>query len=1092
MSEPTSPQSHYNEQSSHLEDWQQTEHNLNSDQSEHTRIHSSNIGETLPIHINPSEQTFPSPSPPNTLSSLEYRQDQSQSFGNNNHATHQSATVSSDDQRTDNGLEFGRQFLSDSHAILSQPSHSVVNRLQGQPSTATSENLRATITTRTRSVSASNINLNSSSLSHPSTIPSAVEQDTSLILDEFSVMPRALPRRRYATRDYSSGSVSSDDWLRHPDVVLFTNTENTATEPETVRGENQLPEHSGSSTAHENQEIIPPPLQPVEPMPEINISLAPTPASISHMIETPYTPMDEHAQAMQSGRIPENRTDLRHNLGHRGDHPVTSTTTTSRLNQPLEITEPAISGPRTEPRILDRSQRLPLTSIQNMNMTETSPESSNIPSVSHPDRLGLLGPLLSGTGATSMAAPDFALGFSLLGSTRPGFDSSILSMASRIRQARLIRILRRINESEAIDYPESQDTRSFPSRLVDRGDPPRSSSLLEGESTYHNQNFVRQQGLSDMTFPRSTVNANASLSLTEILDYNGNSIVWNDDNSASSSSSYSIRSSSIMDNSEIQRLRRRLEHIGRDRGVIRTQGRSRVVSTGTAFEGMEFISEADNLLSRTHRNQSLKASWITNPNGECWSDDDAENSQGQTYGDSEDKEQDSGYMEYSSSVRSGVRHQNDSSNRTESYQTQSRIIGNYVEENARRRRVVSEMSDLLRREQEWERELELYERELAAFRSRILSRGMEPRSRDENDATATSPSHRSRESLERLMHNQINHMESSLQQPTEIIPQNNETIADHVQGLHEYEQGHTDYHVQSSSSFELPSARYLRSRWLQEFPLGNQSTGSRHLSVPYQSTIGTVNRTTFRTSDATGHQIGRVHSPRMQIPRRRLGMGQIFDPQQHREHHAAQNPLTQQQRQQRVLVDDEIGRRSEQNIEFNHSNNAFFVPPPSSEPSAPLQQGEGDGNVIPSRAPHNSNSLGRNNRWNILRASHEGHQHTRLSENSPSVTSQGPTNSRFAITTETNEARTTRIDENDDTNGVSNMPSMSMSMQSSLVGSAGNLSSNVNLSLQELNWQEAQQRARQRISNSLYVDSEGGTLRQEEKWRRGNIEMIGR
>ncbi|KAG0330216.1 hypothetical protein BGZ99_007077 [Dissophora globulifera] len=75
--------------------------------------------------------------------------------------------------------------------------------------------------------------------SRPSTLLEGftVAQDDSraLSVNDFVTIPRGpLPRRRYATRDYSSGSISSDDWLHHPDVEAFRNAQDALpTEPST-------------------------------------------------------------------------------------------------------------------------------------------------------------------------------------------------------------------------------------------------------------------------------------------------------------------------------------------------------------------------------------------------------------------------------------------------------------------------------------------------------------------------------------------------------------------------------------------------------------------------------------------------------------------------------------------------------------------------------------------------------------------------------------------------------------------------------------------------------------------------------------------
>ncbi|KAF9136240.1 hypothetical protein BGW39_003685 [Mortierella sp. 14UC] len=61
-----------------------------------------------------------------------------------------------------------------------------------------------------------------------SEVPALANESLSMSSDNLSAFPRvALPRRRYATRDYSTGSISSDDWLHHPNVVTFSTQDAT-------------------------------------------------------------------------------------------------------------------------------------------------------------------------------------------------------------------------------------------------------------------------------------------------------------------------------------------------------------------------------------------------------------------------------------------------------------------------------------------------------------------------------------------------------------------------------------------------------------------------------------------------------------------------------------------------------------------------------------------------------------------------------------------------------------------------------------------------------------------------------------------------
>ncbi|KAG0291763.1 hypothetical protein BGZ97_005798, partial [Linnemannia gamsii] len=167
--------------------------------------------------------------------------------------------------------------------------------------------------------------------------------------------------------------------------------------------------------------------------------------------------------------------------------------------------------------------------------------------------------------------------------------------------------------------------------------------------------------------------------------------------------------------------RRRRRRTGWDdpawgRNAVRGQGRPRVVSTGTAFEGMEYISHADNLLNENGRYRSLKASWLTNPNGESWSDDEGDDPQRRHQGqDHEDKGPESITMRRDPPSLGMIPPHNESGSAGGLYYIYGNTRNRYGPDGVRQRRVMSDMAVLLRREQEWERELEQYDREMAAF-----------------------------------------------------------------------------------------------------------------------------------------------------------------------------------------------------------------------------------------------------------------------------------------------------------------------------------------------------------------------------------------
>lgn len=90
------------------------------------------------------------------------------------------------------------------------------------------------------------------------TQPSATTTTTT---SNLPAAPRGPARRRYTTRDYSSGPLSANDWLRHPDVVSFSSLSTAPSEPITGESQGTLDPNTPPSTHenHENQENIPPP-----------------------------------------------------------------------------------------------------------------------------------------------------------------------------------------------------------------------------------------------------------------------------------------------------------------------------------------------------------------------------------------------------------------------------------------------------------------------------------------------------------------------------------------------------------------------------------------------------------------------------------------------------------------------------------------------------------------------------------------------------------------------------------------------------------------------------------------------------------------
>ncbi|KAF9211777.1 hypothetical protein BGZ59_007614 [Podila verticillata] len=385
-----------------------------------------------------------------------------------------------------------------------------------------------------------------------------------------------------------------------------------------------------------------------------------------------------------------------------------------------------------------------------------------------PDRLGLLGPLLSSS-HTSLSLSSLSEGVS--GRPLNGLrelDAARWTVASRIRQARLTRLLRLMGNREIPGYldrynwnrfapaPDTQSMFNHASRS--RGTSRAGSSIEDG--TLATDGAIDHEGDVESEDPlhphqqqatRDFVSGGPSRlypapchTFAEILDCNGNPIECCSTSSSSglsesyASSSTSSIHSHVEDGDEdgdwysLSEARRLLNRRNRPRrhddsnwghgtthpGSLQPgsrYGRTRVVSTGTVFEGLEHVSEADSLIEN-NRYQSLKSSWMTNPNGESWSDDEGDNPQRNYLGD-DDKETDA-----TSTARQGIggsmhatlgsRHPNAPPGQPrgqELYYIYGNVRNRYGPDMSsssfRRRRVMTEITDLLRREREWEREL---------------------------------------------------------------------------------------------------------------------------------------------------------------------------------------------------------------------------------------------------------------------------------------------------------------------------------------------------------------------------------------------------
>ncbi|KAF9341559.1 hypothetical protein BGZ91_006637 [Linnemannia elongata] len=517
----------------------------------------------------------------------------------------------------------------------------------------------------------------------PSETPSlGADESRDMSNGNLSTFPRAtLPRRRYATRDYSTGSISSDDWLHHPDVVGF-NTQNTTQDTSSSAAVDDTPLNSSHFVA--------------------------LPITTSATAETPFTAAELRLQPLLTVQLDQRETPVqREQVADSAlDREAASMTADSLSSAAAEA---IISSTLTDPMNVaqdSRSAELPVS-------IEIDSQATQLGSTLHTP----LEPLRED-------------GLDLLGSSGrriQGFDSSILSMASRIRQARLARILRLMGERDPpMAYPDRYqwgrfaptDTRSMVNHAsISRGTSRAGSSVEENQADQNLESESRdiaEDGRSAMRH-RDAASSSRAQSNSSNESY------------ASSSSASSMTSYDALDDRDEDMdwmsgtERRRRRRTGWDdpcwnRGAVRGQGRSRVVSTGTAFEGMEYISQADNLLNENGRYRSLKSSWMTNPNGESWSDDEGDDPQRRHQGqDHEDKDPESISMRRDPPSLGMLLPHNEGSSTGGLYYIYGNVRNRYGPDSVRRRRVMSDMTVLLRREQEWERELEQYDREMAEF-----------------------------------------------------------------------------------------------------------------------------------------------------------------------------------------------------------------------------------------------------------------------------------------------------------------------------------------------------------------------------------------
>ncbi|CAO3565957.1 unnamed protein product [Mortierella alpina] len=1053
------------------------------------------------------------------------------------------------------------------------------------------------------------------------------------VLTMVSAPRSALPRRRYTTRDYSSGSVSSDDWLNHPDVVALNNA-GTSTADRTFRDNESVPARDETDISLDNQENIPPQfphtLAPaVENTPDnsgAGLGVGAAVGSSLSALETPRAFREPSSQS-QALRQHQGTTFEEESLQQQQQEQPQRQQEQEEMRQAMEslsvdslsiiAAEAIISTALSDVASRNVEQESLMSNTQaddGRASQQLQEEPAQLSDAAHPDRLGLLGPLLSSAHPGPASTSEGSLDFSLLGSTRQSFDSSILSMASRIRQARLARLLRLMGEQDTpVGYTERQqwnrslplDTRSMVNHASGSRGTSRAGSLEDGlldlgPETDPNDIVGPEDGRlntrsRDPVQPAS-FNPLQHPTFAEVLDSNGNPIDGSSSESYASSSTSSVASYETIEERDedlewmdaVERRRRQraqTDRPWRNRSFIRGHGRPRVLSTGTVFEGAEHVSETDSLLADNYRYHSLKASWMTNPNGESWSDDDGDDPQrtnSQRHVDVDDKDPETVLMRrgqvslgvlqpslqhyyyphgtYGGGAGPGLGPEMGSAGQGGLYYIYGNVRNRFGADSARRRRVLSEMTDLLRREQEWERELAMYSREVSNSRyggdgitapEQVASGNTSALGSDPTLGTAAVVT------VESSIHEDF---ASEIRNPPEDdAPQSTEVFR-------EYEQGHSHYQGESSTgdAGRLLPGIHFPSLEPSITPVNRTSP----LLVAQPSLNEPTSRRPIRRAQNT-HMIPMLRLRTTEQQRQRNSSGSGRD-QEHTYRYASTTfvpPPSQQQQQnhhnhtmvptsQRISNNNAapLSRGNRSSFRTSHDSNGFqhfnlAASRTFAVPSAPSSAGGMTASEsLLSSAPPDSGAASRGSAFRSTPAAaaltttmttiatattstraataaativsaisgldHSAGEGSRLSSlsDSSSMATSSITNHPPSSNSTASSSTVNGVSSSFATSPVSSATSRSSSSSSSLNGtdrrqypqySSQHLHPPHSAQHQPQQHQhhhhhhhhhprQFQWRTRARASNSLYVNFEGGTLRPEERWRRGDEEMIGR
>ncbi|KAI8357689.1 hypothetical protein B0O80DRAFT_294399 [Mortierella sp. GBAus27b] len=850
-----------------------------------------------------------------------------------------------------------------------------------------------------------------------------------MVMNSVVAIPRVASRRRYTTRDYSSGAMAFNDWLRHPNVIALSTSDRTPVEPATGISEAGLAPETSDATL-ENQENIPPCPSTIS-----NTTVNAPDVDITHPPQAPLVPVTSTPHTQQINLTPSHSSSptgaqLQQDLLLQGHELDPSSQTAS---DPI-----AHSTPQSPQARIDNGQNQDLvqegaTDVQDSEAV--SQPSSNSSESTNSDHLGLLGPLLPGAQEGTASAGFYP---SLLGPA-PGLESSDPPITSRTR------------EDGNIGPPIPWDA------------PVGSSSIrIQGPSHFYPSNHQ---------------------SFTEILDCNGNPIEWNSGHSYPPVSSTVTHEQAEDPNgfgerwdaeaSEQLRRRTQMERNWANHGIISDHGRSRIASTGTLFEDMGHISEADILAAGNDSYQSLKGSWVTNPNGESWSDDEREGPLRRRHvDDADDNDPESVFMRRGQPslgvLQPNYQHQHGPAQSVEGdlYYIYGNVRNRYGPDTGMEATRVNETTQSDHPETGQSVHHTTQEGLIGSSAAASVPTG--PDIHDETGTTSALDTHSRHTVSPPRVVAQAREQTTGSSDPSDRSGPSSGL----VEGFIEYEQGHSHYHAEDIRfQRRQPNRAQGRDQTQQQSQADQHASSIRPPSAIHMNRTPPLLPTIPQANEPIPHQIRRAHTSHMMDLQRRW--------EQQR-----QQRLSSQGTEETLNSDDGV-----RGVAHRHPETTTFVPPPSQqELRGHTYSSQMLGHPAFAFSSHMGSPvvLSRGNR-SSFRTSHDssGFQHFQLSAIPHSLSRPTATTVATDALAGSTTAGTSVLTPIEPTVASSTALFPSGSVPSYPVEEG--TSSNHPAMNSNQYWHR-----RTRGINSLYLDYEGGKLRLEERWRRSENEMVGR